>query len=342
MTTQTLRRAEVQTPRHTHHAAPRRETPAVVKAAGIAIALAIVIAVMTIAFGLPAAKSTPHDVPIGVAGPQVATEQIANQLGDRSPGSFAVHTYADDAALRDAILDRQVYGGIALGPDGADLLIATGGSPMIAQMLGQIGNDMAQQTGVHLHTEDLAPPAAADPRGAGLAASALPITLAGMMPAILLVLLLPTQIWTRFGTALVFAPMIGITVAGLLRHAFGSIDAHFWAVAGSLTLGVTASLLLIMGLGSLFGKVGLAIGGVLSFLLGNPLSGMTSAPEFLPGNWGAVGQLLPQGATATLLRSAAYFSGAGGTAAIVVLTCWSVVGVGLIAIAGLRAHGVRA
>ena len=76
---------------------------------------------------------------------------------------------------------------------------------MVAQMLTQIGNGIAQQAGVPLRTEDLAPPTADDPRGAGLAASALPITLAGLLPAVALVLLLKREVWTRFAAAAVFA-----------------------------------------------------------------------------------------------------------------------------------------
>jgi hypothetical protein len=46
--------------------------------------------------------------------------------------------------------------------------------------------------------------------------------------------------------------------------------------------------------------------------------------------------LLPQGANGTLLRSTAYFSGAGATTAIVVLTCWALTGLVLIFVAGFR------
>src|SRR4029077_17439186 len=92
----------------------------------------------------------------------------------------------------------------------------------------------------------------------------------------------------------------------------------------------------MLGLGSLFGRTGLAVGALLALLLGNPLSGLNSAPEMLPSGWGTLGQWLPQGATATLLRSAAFFDGAGATTAIVVLTCWAVAGAALIVIAAAR------
>ena len=236
-----------------------------------------------------------------------------------------------------------MYGGIApasgrdpqFGPD-RTLLTATGGSPTIAQLLTQVGNGIAQHAGVPLRTEDLAPPTADDPRGAGLAASALPITLAGLLPAMALVLLLKREVWTRFAASVVFSGLAALTIAALLRYVLGSIEANFWGVTAGLTLGVLAAGLSMLGLGSLFGRVGLAVGALLALLLGNPLSGLNSAPELLPRGWGALGQFLPQGANATLLRSTAFFDGAGATTAIVVLTCWAVAGVVLIVIAALR------
>ncbi|MGX9789337.1 ABC transporter permease [Mycobacterium sp. MMS18-G62] len=323
-------------PGRTHHGAVAHEPPAAIRATGIVVVLAVALAILAIAFALPAARSKPHNVPIGAAGPQVASGQVADTLEQHAPGAFAITYYPGEASLREAIRNRDVYGGISFGPDGRSLLIATGGSLMVAQMLTQIGNGIAEQTGTQLRTEDLAPPTADDPRGAGLAASALPITLAGLLPAVALVLLLKREVWTRFTAVVVFAGVAGWTIAALLRYVFGSIDQNFWGVAGGLTLGVLAAGLSMLGLGSLFGRIGLAIGALLALLLGNPLSGLNSAPEMLPSGWGRLGQWLPQGANATLLRSTAFFDGAGATTAIVVLSCWALAGVTLIAIAAVR------
>ncbi|EJZ06014.1 hypothetical protein MFORT_28889, partial [Mycolicibacterium fortuitum subsp. fortuitum DSM 46621 = ATCC 6841 = JCM 6387] len=164
-----------------HHAAPVHEPPAALRAAGIVVALTAAIAIVAIAFALPASRSKPHDVPVGVAGPQAATSQIAERLEQQAPGAFSVTYYPGENALREAILHRNVYGGIAFGPQGPTLLTATGGSPAVAQLLTQIGNGVAAHSGMPLHTEDLAPPTTQDPRGTGLAASALPITLAGIL-----------------------------------------------------------------------------------------------------------------------------------------------------------------
>ena len=288
-------------PRHTHHASPVHEPPAAIRATGIIVALTAVLAILAIAFALPAARSKPHGVPIGAAGPQAASGQVADILEQHAPGAFAITYYPGEAALRDAIRNRDVYGGISFGagadvagqaaPEGRSLLIATGGSPMVAQMLTQIGSGITQQAPgggpatsgtVPLRTEDLAPPTADDPRGAGLGASALPITLAGVLPAVTLVLLLKREVWTRLAAAVVFAAVAGTTIAALMRYLFGSIDQNVWGVAAGLTLGLLAAGLSMLGLGSLFGRVGLAVGALLALLLGNPLSGLNSAAEMLP------------------------------------------------------------
>jgi hypothetical protein len=130
-------------------------------------------------------------------------------------------------------------------------------------------------------SEDLAPLPAADPRGVGLAAAALPMTLAGLLPAIALVLVFKRDIWLRLATLVVFAAVV------------------------ALFLGCLATGLAVLGLGSLFGRTGLAIGALLIVLLGKPLSGLNSAPELLPRGWGAFGQLLPPGANAALIVIAA-------------------------------------
>ena len=323
-------------PRHTHHASPTHEPPAVVRAMGIVIALTLGLAVLFVAFGLPAVNSAPRDLPIGIAAPQTVVSQIDAQLDQKAPGGFAITTYRDEAALRAAILDREVYGGIAASRTGTTLMLATGGSPMVAQLLTPIGDGIAAHSGAPLHTVDLAPLPPDDPRGAGLAASALPLTLAGLLPAAVLVLLFPQRVWLRFAATVVFAGAAALTIAAVLRYVFGSIEANFWGVAAGLTLGALATGLFLLGLGSLFGKVGLGVGAAVAMLLGNPLSGLASAPQMLPSGWGTLGQALPQGANGTLLRSTAYFSGAGATTAIIVLTCWAVAGAVMIVIAGLR------
>jgi hypothetical protein len=75
-------------------------------------------------------------------------------------------------------------------------------------------------------------------------------------------------------------------------------------------------------------------------LIGNPFSGMTSAPEMLPNGWSTLGQWLPPGAAGTLLRSVSFFDGAGGARSLGILAGWVVLGL-LLAALGSRVRRVR-
>ncbi len=92
------------------------EPPPAVRATGIVVGLTLIIAIVAIAFALPAARSKPHDVPIGAAGPH--SGQVAAQLDRAAPGAFSVTTYPDVAALRAAIRNRDVYGGLSFDGTG--------------------------------------------------------------------------------------------------------------------------------------------------------------------------------------------------------------------------------
>jgi hypothetical protein len=72
------------------------------------------------------------------------------------------------------------------------------------------------------------------------------------------------------------------------------------------------------------------------FVVAAALSAWSSAPELMPAPWGTLGQLAPPGAGVTLLRSAAYFHGAGGGDAAAVLTVWAALGVALVMVGDTR------
>lgn len=77
---------------------------------------------------------------------------------------------------------------------------------------------------------------------------------------------------------------------------------------------------------------------VAMMLIGNPLSGTSTAPEMLPGWSGTLGQLLPPGAGGQLLRSTAFFDGHGATYPVIVLVTWLALGVVLCLVGGQRAR----
>jgi hypothetical protein len=78
---------------------------------------------------------------------------------------------------------------------------------------------------------------------------------------------------------------------------------------------------------------------VLFLLIGNPIASAAAPLEFLPQPWGQVGQWLPPGAGATLLRDVAYFPAADIAFPVLVLAGWAVAGLLLAVLGHFRTSG---
>jgi hypothetical protein len=185
--------------------------------------------------------------------------------------------------------------------------------------------------------EDVVPAPAADPRGAGLAAAALPLALGGIATAGLTSRLVRGRA-RQAATALAAAAAGGAVTATVLGTWLGSVEGSWWTTSAVVALGIAATALVLLGLHDLLGTPGLALGAATTVLLGNPLSGLAGAPELLPEGWGTVGQWLPPGATGTLLRATAWFDGAGAGPALLVLAVWCSAGLALLAVGALRSR----
>ena len=107
------------------------------------------------------------------------------------------------------------------------------------------------------------------------------------------------------------------------------------AVLGRSVLAIGAAL---AGLYAVIGTAGLLIGALIIVFVGDPFSAVGSAPELLPQSVGAIGQLMPPGAGANLLRSTGFFDGAGAGSHLMVLAAWSLAGLALLAAAALRSR----
>lgn len=171
-----------------------------------------------------------------------------------------------------------------------------------------------------------------DPKGVGLAAGALPLALGGWIGGVALMMMIRRPRNLVLAT-LGFAVLAGLAINLLMRYVLGTFDTAFWYLVLSGILGIAATAFGVIGLRRLLGGAGLGLAAILLVVLGNPLSGLSSSPDLLPSPWGAIGQLLPPGATGTLLRNVGFFNGHNIIHPIVVLTVWLVVGLGLYAIA---------
>lgn len=305
------------------------------RVAGAVTLVTAALAVMLTAFALPALHSGPHQIPIAVVGTAAATAQLRSQLEQERPGAFQLTEVADAEQARDRILERDAYGAIVAQPSMTRVLVAGAASPAVAQTLETVAADLGEPRGAPVPVEEVRPLPATDPSGTGLAAAALPLVLGGWIAALVVGTLVqgPSR---RAVAAFGFAVVGGAVLTAILRYWFGSVDGNYLLTSAGLALGMAATTWTILGLRSALGNAGLGLGAVLVLLLGNPLSGLASAPELLPAGWGTLGQLLPPGATGTLLRSTAFFEGAGAGQAVVVLTCWLTAGLALFVVGAQR------
>lgn len=304
------------------------------KAAVAVLGAPILLAVLVLAFALPAARSAPHDVPIGVVG---APAQVAG-LSSAAAG-FEVRDYARVDDSRAAILHREIYGALVLdSSDKVDVLVATAASPAVAGLIQAAGQRIAQTTGRTLAADDLRSFPPSDPRGTGLAAGAFPLAVGGLMGGLIVMLLVPS-VWGRLIAAAAFAVVGGLTIVATLQFVIGTFDGNFWMTSLAGMLGIAATCFSVLGLGQLLDDPGIGLAAVLLVLVGNPLSGLATGPEMLPPPWGTIGQLLPPGATGTLMRNVAFFGGHGAATPTVILTCYLITGAILYGIAVRRSSG---
>jgi hypothetical protein len=307
------------------------------------------------AFAWPAARLAPRELPVGVVAPAAAGDAIGQRLAGAGD-AVEVHRFPDQASARAAITDREVYGAIVVAPEGTTVLTASAASPLVAQLLQQAattaagGAPLAQPGAAGAPTTrpppggadsgavrvvDLVPADPDDPRGAALAASVLPLVLAGMAAGLL--------VWLAGGTGVAgwvvlvgAAAGAGLVATGIAQGWLGVLGGDWVVNAGVFGLTVLAVGAAVAGLAALFGRAGAALGALLMVLVGNPLSGVSSAPELLPEPAGAIGQLLPPGAGGSLLRSTAFFDGAAATEPLVVLVAWVALGLLAAGLAALR------
>lgn len=305
------------------------------RAVGIAVILTVLLAGMLSLFAWPAARLAPHDIPVVVAGPAPAAQAITAALAQAQPGGFVVTSVATrDEAVR-SVTEQNAYAGVVVTATGREVLTASARSPVVSQLFSQVATQLAAAQGATPTVTDLVPAPADDPRGSGLVAGLLPIVLGGLACAALVTSAIRRRGW-RVAGAIGFSLLGGLVLTALLQGWLGSLSGSFLANAGVLSLGIASVAIGVLGFEAVFGMPGLGLGAVVMMLCGNALSGAASAPELLPAGWGTVGQWLPAGATNTALRSVAFFDGYGAGRSLVVLACWVVLGLVLVAVAGRR------
>lgn len=299
-------------------------------------------------FTWPAARLGPRDLPVGIVGTSPASQRVVAELTRLAPGGFAFRLYADEAAARSAIKQRDVYGAFDSTADHVTVLEASAASPLVAQLLSSVGKQLAQhgtaqyraaglaQRTVGMTSADIVATSPGDPHGAVLSSTLLPLTIASVIIGSAIAMRAGRKsVWRQIAAltgvcaaAGLGAYLVAQTFLGALPHQ----AAATWAALSLTMLAISAS---TAGVIALVGVAGVAVSAALIVFVGNAFSGVTSAPELLPTAVGRIGQALPPGAGANLLRSTAYFHGNGAAGHLTVLALWSAFGLTAIVVGHL-------
>ena len=191
-----------------------------------------------------------------------------------------------------------------------------------AAQLEQMKVQAEQASAMAVKTTAVVPLSDSDTSGSGIAISAFPLVIGGILGGSFSALRV-NGTWRRFATATLYAVIGGALTALILNVWFGLVPGDFatlWVAFGATYL-ATASF--IVGVSALSSPLaGLGLGAVVTMFIGNPISGASMPSVFLPGAWGQIGQMMVPGASSTLLRSIAYFPEAATSGQWLVLGSW--------------------
>jgi hypothetical protein len=302
--------------------------------------LLVVLAVLV--FAWPAARVAPRVLPVGIVGTSSTAERALTELSNTQQGSFSFRLYANESSARTAILDRQIYGAFEITPTSLTVFNAGAASPVVAQLLTAVGHELASvthpgATPLALKSVDVVPTSASDPRGLVLSAAILPLTICSILIALAV-----TQLHRRRPRPRQLAHLIGASVIGglgayVIAQGFLGALPHqplaTWAGFSLTILAISASTSAAL---AVLGPAGLGLSAAVMVFVGNPFSGVTSAPQLLPTAVDRIGQWLPPGAGASLIRNTAYFDGHAVGGHLAVLIAWATVGLAVTWFRGVR------
>jgi hypothetical protein len=339
---------------HTVHPAPPQRTPHTkwLVAVLIGVGAAAAVALIVIAFLWPTKALTAQNLPVSISGSSATVSAFEKAVDEHSPDTFDWVKADDRTDAVDQIKTRETYGAIVLPTAPGQLpevLTAPAGSSIATQLLGVLAGQLQAQVTAQVtasggnpanatvKTTVVVPLSTDDPTGGGLAASAFPMMMGGMIGGILISLLVVGPV-RRLAALGGLAVAVGIGIPLILQTWFGFLQGDFWLNAAAIGLSVLATASFIVGCTSLIGRAGIAIGAVVTMLVGNPLSAAAVPVQFLPAPWGEIGQFMVPGASNWLVRSLSYFPDSDVSKQWWILATWAAVGIVLTVVGHFRSQ----
>ncbi|GIG65863.1 ABC transporter permease [Phytomonospora endophytica] len=307
------------------------------KAAGMLLAVALLTALFAGSFIGAMHKPEPHDVPIAVVGPEQAVTQIQSALDAKADGAFELSAYATETDAREALDGRQVDAVLIPGQGASTLLTASAAGAAGATIIGKVFTTAAQAQGTTLTITDVRPLSAEDPSGSAMFFYLMSVLVPSLGGALMLAVgtrLRRTGLVTALVGVAVVVGGVAVAVADAATGVLPGAPARLFAVS---VLASAAIAFTVAGLARLAGAGAGGAAALLFFPIGIPASGGPVGPRYIPEWYATVGSFLPPGATVEAVRNAVYFDGAALTRPTLVLACWIVAGLVLLAVGKKKA-----
>jgi hypothetical protein len=303
-------------------AGPARLVPPVI--GGLALLVALVGLI-----GTAIKDPHPHDIPVGLAGPAPAVQQISAAFASAAPGAFEFTFYQSEAEARAALDARDVDGVLVLGTSPRLILAGAAGDATTGVITAAFTNAFKAQ-GVTLPVETVHPFAAGDVHGLILFFVVVAIIVSALVSQALIVAIAGDAGFAeRLAVVIVFGALAGAAGMGTAVWIAGDYGSGFWTAVGITALASAAVGAVVAGCARLFGPPGIALAALLVVLLDLVSSGGPVGSQLLPDFYRLLAPWMPAGQLYSALRGALYFDGAGLQEPLLILTGWLVGGLAL-------------
>ncbi|MFD7163542.1 hypothetical protein ACFWAG_09230 [Streptomyces violascens] len=285
------------------------------------------------------ATPEPHHLPVAVVGAGPEAKVFAQTVKDKAGDKLDVRTVADRATAVDQLKHRDISGAYVLNAKAPELIVASAGSDMSATAVTKIFTPVASAQDVPLKVTDVVPPVSDDPTGSGIFFLLIAVSIGSYASVAALGAAgagLSLRVRAALVTGVSFAvSVIGAAFAGPLFHL---VDHGLWGVWAMSWLYSAGILFLGAGLHTFLKRWTTLAVMVLFVMLNFTSSGGLFRPELQNGFFGSLHAFWNGAGLVEGIRDLVYFGGHGLARNVWVLAAWLVLGLAVMAIAGLVEH----
>ena len=274
---------------------------------------------LVVAVGRP----RPRAVPVAAVGDAGARHAVAGALVKAAGGGIEIRFYATESGAVRAISNQHMYAAVISSERGPKLLVSSASSGSVAHALETVAAGLAARSALKLAVDDLHPLPAGDPQGLVLLYAIIATMLLGFVTTFLIQVNAPSLALSQWLGCITFLAIIGsLAVTLTMGPILGGLPGSFPALWVALSGWVAICSLIARTMLALVGRFAVVPTVTIIVILGIPSSGAAVGRPLLPAFYRAIGGWLPDGATADVTRTIAYFPEHEHLAPIVIETLW--------------------